>query len=92
MTILDLISGLRATIELVLWLLIGQLLLGLLASTQRHSNPVFRLFAFLLRPVRWLGDLLWAWASPRFRNIFTFLFFAMIWLALGLYKFTLVGT
>jgi hypothetical protein len=91
MTILDLLSGLRATIELVLWLMVGKSLLGLLAGSQRHSNPVFRLFVFLLRPVSWLGEFWLAWVAPRFRDAINFAIFASLWLVLGIVKFTWVS-
>jgi len=89
MTILDLLTGLRATIELVLWLMIGKSLLGFLAGTQRYSNPVFRLFVFLLRPVSWFGEFWLARVSPRFRDAITFVIFVTLWLVLGIVKLTL---
>ncbi|EXI80553.1 MAG: hypothetical protein AW10_01696 [Candidatus Accumulibacter appositus] len=52
------VSILRALVEVALLSLLGQAAVGLLAGTRRASNPVYRLFEVVTRPVvhlvRWL--------------------------------------
>jgi uncharacterized protein YggT (Ycf19 family) len=74
---------LRTLSEVALFSLIGQGVLALLAGSRRHTNPVYRLFALLTRPVIALVRRI---SPPQIldRHLPFVAFFVMFWLWVGL--------
>ncbi len=76
---LFLVSVVRTLVEVALLSLLGQGAVGLLAGARRASNPIYRLFQVVTRPVirltRWLAP-----AAILDRHLPVLAFFLVFWL------------
>ena len=89
--VLWLVIGLRALIEMIVWLMLGRGVLKLLAGPAGSDNVILQFFDFLLKPPRtamcWLFP---GWSvSARERVLFALLI--SLWFALGVAKWVLLG-
>lgn len=84
---LFLISAFRALVEMLLWVLLGQAVLYVLAGPRRMSNPIYRLFDLLTMPPRRIVlRLLPASVSPGIVGVTTFAGLLILWFGLALLR------
>lgn len=90
MTLLNLLIAIRATLELVLWLIMGRSALAILAGRHAAGNSVLRMFDFLLRPVRVVSNWLMPHCSYLKREWLSFFLVLLLWFGLGIGKLLVV--
>ncbi len=83
---LFLISALRAVIEMLLWCLIGQAALHVLAGERRASNPIYRLFDLITTPPRRLLAFMLPSATSRTIGLVCFVVLLLLWIGLALVR------
>lgn len=81
-----LLAALRGVLELVFWVLLGRIVLGVLAGEAAKENVVSRIFDRVLQPPRMVVT----WGFPRLapvaRDGVTLFLLAVLWFSLGVAK------
>lgn len=81
------VSAVRAMVEVAMFCLLGQGVLALLAGPSRDSNPIYRLFELITRPViQGLRALLPAAFPERRLSFLAFFLLLVLWLLLAWLK------
>lgn len=83
---LFLISALRAVIEMMVWCLIGQAALHVLAGQRRASNPIYRLFDLITTPPRRLLAFILPSATSQTIGLMCLVILLLLWLGLALMR------
>lgn len=83
---LFLISALRAVIEMMVWCLIGQAALHVLAGQRRASNPIYRLFDLITTPPRRLLAFILPSATNQTIGLMCLVILLLLWLGLALMR------
>ena len=86
------LSALRAVIELMIWSLLAQVLLALIAGRQRRENTIYRFFSLLTTPPRRLLACCLPTKTPTWLlPLLTFIALLGLWLGLALARKLLIG-
>lgn len=85
--LLFLVAAARAIVEMLLLCMLGQAVLYLLAGRSRVANPIYRLFATIVRPVvRLFGKVLPPSYAPAAAAPLAFVSLLLTWLGLAILK------
>ena len=78
---------LRALVEMLGLCLMGQLLLGLIAGSRRHENPIYAVFALITRPpCQVIGRLMRRPVESAWVKAVCFLLLLIIWLGIAFFR------